>query len=153
MPGHRKPITWRVDENGCHICTSHAPGTHGYPSVWKNGHPNNAHRVLYEEAYGVTLPTDVLVRHTCDVRMCINLEHLITGTTQDNTADRNSRGRNNPPVGERSGNLKLTEALVQEIREHEGSQSSIAKKYGITQPLVCRIKSGKRWGHSHGRHV
>lgn len=153
MPGHRKAITWRVDERGCHVCTSHTPGSQGYPVLWKDGRPQNMHRVLYMEAHGVILPWEIHIRHTCDNTMCINLKHMVKGTAQDNTDDKVERGRLNPPIGERSGNLKLTEALVQLIREHTGTQSSIAEKFGITQPLVCRIKSGKRWRHSHGRPV
>lgn len=153
MPGHRKTITWRVDARGCHICTSHTPCTWGYPVLWKDGRPQNMHRVLYMEAKGITLPPEVVVRHTCDVRLCINLKHMVEGTTQDNTQDKVDRGRLNPPIGERSGCLKLTEKLVQIIRLHEGSQSSIASKFGINQSQVSRIKSGERWRHSHGKSI
>jgi HNH endonuclease len=148
--GHRKAITFIRAENGCHICTSHRIGTDGYPNLWKNGRPQHMHRVLYEEKYG-DLPSEIHVRHTCDNCRCINLKHMVTGTAQDNTDDKVKRGRLNPPRGERSGNLKLTEKIVQRIRNAEGSQSAIAEKFGINQSQVSRIKSGERWRHSSGK--
>lgn len=91
MAGKRKTITFTVDKNGCHICTSHASGTSGYPSLWKDGRNQNMHRVLYEEKHG-SLPENVLVRHTCDVPACINDEHLVSGTVKDNAVDRKNEG-------------------------------------------------------------
>mgnify|MGYP001561850012 CR=1 FL=1 len=147
MGAHRKTIKYTVNERGCFICTSHHLGTHGYPQIWKDGRPQNMHRVLYEEKYGL-LPPKIEVRHTCDTPACINMEHMLPGTTFDNAQDRTIRGRNNPPIGERSGTAKLTEEQVSEIRAASGSQGSIGKRYGIGQSQVSRIKGGQRWGHS-----
>jgi hypothetical protein len=146
MAGKRKTVTWEVDENGCHICTSHSPGAHGYPQLWKDGTNQNAHRVLYEEAFG-ELDDNIVVRHTCDVRMCINLAHLIPGTRADNTQDITDRKRHNPPVGERAGNTNLKQSDVEAIIAANDNQKIIAAKYGISQSQVSRIKSGKRWSH------
>lgn len=74
MPGKRKPITYVVTENGCHECTSHKPSSHGYPKLWWKGVGRHMHRVLYQEAFG-ELPGGTAVRHTCDNRLCINLDH------------------------------------------------------------------------------
>lgn len=146
MPGVRKPITFEIDENGCHICTSHAENTHGYPKLSVNNRSHNMHRVLYEEAFG-PLPDGMVVRHRCDVRMCINLDHLIPGTCAENNADQAERGRFNPRRGENAGGAKLSPELVKEIMQARGSQYAIAERYGINQSQVSRIKSGLRWAH------
>ena len=53
-----------------------------------------AHRVAYELATGVQLDNPKLVvRHICDVRCCVNPNHLLLGTAQDNTNDMIKRGR------------------------------------------------------------
>lgn len=109
------------------------------------------HRVLYEEKHGPL--GDLVGRHECDNRMCINLDHIIPGTPAENAADRNQRGRNNPPVGERAGNTSLTTSDIASIRASSEPQSKIAAKHGISQSQVSRIKNFKRWNainiHSH----
>ena len=142
MAGKRKKVEFVVTDAGCHECTSHAVGTSGYPCVWKDGRNQNLHRVLYEEKFGPL--GDLVARHTCDNRKCINLSHVVGGTKQDNTDDMVSRGRLNPPIGERSGTCKLTKEQVEQVKESMGSQDSIAKKFSINQSTVARIKSGKR---------
>ena len=145
MAGKRKTITFEIDSNGCHICTSHVPDKHGYPHVWKNGRGHNLHRVLYEEKHG-PLPEGILVRHACDVRKCINLEHLISGTVKDNAIDRKERGRNNTPRGEARSDAKLTQEQVDYIRTHsKSSQRELAELFGVNQSTISRIKRGLRW--------
>ena len=143
----RKPITISIDSKGCHICTSHHIGTQGYPCVEKDGRNQNLHRVLYEEKHG-NLQENQVVRHTCDVRACINLDHLIVGTKADNTADITERGRHNPPRGERSGSSKLSEHQVAEIRVDKRKHAVIAEAYNVHPSTISRIKGNKRWTHT-----
>ena len=144
MTGKRKPVTFTVNERGCHICTSHVLGTSGYPCIWKDGRNQNMHRVLYEEAHGPLLP-DQVVRHVCDDRTCINLKHLVPGTRKQNTADMMERNRQNPPVGERAGNAKLTAQAVADIRRSAETQRVLASRYGVTQSTISKTRSGQRW--------
>lgn len=51
------------------------------------------HRHLYEHLNNVTLDANTVVRHTCDNTMCLNPDHLITGTASDNARDRHLRNR------------------------------------------------------------
>ena len=143
MPGKRKSIQYVLNENGCHICTSHAPGTYGYPKLSVKNRPANMHRVLYEEKFGSIGP--LVARHTCDNTLCINLDHVIPGTVAQNVDDKVRRGRCNPPRGERSGTAKLTAAEVQFIRESDEAQRVLADRFKIDQSQVSRIKTRKRW--------
>lgn len=139
----RRTITWeKIGE--CFICTSHKPNTHGYPGLWKNGRPHNMHRVLFEETFG-PLPEGQIVRHKCDIRMCINLEHMEPGTPADNSNDMRVRGRCNTPRGETRADSKLTLKQVNEIASSSETQQTLAEKYGINQSTVSRIKNGLRW--------
>lgn len=84
-----------VNESGCWIWTG-SRLTSGYgQSVridaserWKLGKPvqEGAHRVSYKLFKG-SIPKGKLVRHTCDVKLCVNPEHLLVGTQVDNMAD------------------------------------------------------------------
>lgn len=51
-----------------------------------------AHRMSYELHKG-PIPDGLHLLHSCDVRKCVNPDHLSVGTNQDNIADRVSKGR------------------------------------------------------------
>lgn len=92
-----KPIEYVVNEKGCHICTSHSPrkrtkDTIGYPTISIAGKDLSINRVLYERKYGA-VPEHQLLRHTCDDPMCINPDHCIPGSHEDNMRDKVERGR------------------------------------------------------------
>jgi hypothetical protein len=115
------------------------------------------------------------VLHHCDTPACCNPNHLWLGTYKDNALDmcrkgrqatgdahgskthpeRWSRGSANGththpervPRGEARVNAKLTEAQVKEIRSASGLNREIAAKYGVSEPLISRIRSGIRWQH------
>lgn len=50
------------------------------------------HRWEWMQAYG-PIPEGALILHTCDVRNCINVEHLFLGTQRDNMQDMAAKGR------------------------------------------------------------
>ena len=143
MSRKKKLITLEINERGCHICTSHAFNAYGYPVLWRGGKSANMHRVLYEESRGVTLPSDVMVRHRCDERRCINLDHLEEGSHYDNIADRVER-MSGTQIGETHSFAILTDVQAAEIRASEGKQHKIASAYGVHPSTVSRIKQGKR---------
>jgi hypothetical protein len=126
----------------------------------------SAHRVSYYLAHGV-LPD--LVMHTCDIRDCVNPEHLLSGTPAENTADMMRKGRNwtNPyPLrgddnwsrkhpenlarGEDHPRAKITEQLAVELLRDRSKGESIGRlsvKYSLTKSTIHRICIGKIWAH------
>src|SRR5271154_2203949 len=69
--------------------------------------PKKAHRLSYELFKG-PIPDGLEIRHTCDVRCCVNPDHLLVGTRKDNMGDMDSRGRRWVAYGTRHGLSKLT---------------------------------------------
>lgn len=108
-----------------------------------------AHRFAFEAATG-TNPGDLLVCHTCDNPRCVNPAHLFLGTNQENLQDMSRKGRARPHVapGEKNRQARLTSEQVAEIRAalHEGEKpSALARRYGVTDSTVSKIKKGATW--------
>lgn len=82
-----------ADENGCTLWTG-ARGNHGYGVTRFNKRIETAHRAAWRHANGDP-PTGTFVLHKCDVRLCVNIEHLFLGSAADNATDmaRKNRGR------------------------------------------------------------
>ena len=142
MSGKRKPVTYIEDENGCHICTSHALDADGYPCVTKNDKKHHLHRVLFEESTSTSLDNLMVVRHTCDNRACINTLHLLRGTRKQNSEDMVARNRCNTLRGESRSDTKLLDKDVLFIRSSNLSQYKLASMFNVNQSTISRIKSG-----------
>lgn len=147
--GKIKEIAYETNEMGCHLVTSHYKTSDGYIGVRRNGRTVRLHRWLYEQKHGKILE-GLLVRHTCDNRDCINLEHLELGTHQDNSNDMKERKRFVSPSrkGAKNGNSKLSEADVIEILKDKNSTNiALAKKYGVTHSTISATRKRGIWKH------
>lgn len=124
-----------VSESGCHEWTANVKRD-GYGHFYFRG--NNsfpAHRASYILFKG-EIPKGKCVMHICDNRICVNPDHLIVGSIIDNIKDMDSKGRR----GTRS---KLTYSDVDEIKKllsERYSQQIIAKKFGVCQTAISKIK-------------
>lgn len=125
----------------------------GYGIVHRAGKLLKAHRLAYCEANGKSLSDiqNVVVRHKCDNRKCLNPAHLNLGTNADNTQDRHIRGRD--AKGSRNGNAKLTETQVRNIRAEYVPWSRttgvkrLAQKYGVSISLIGQVVQNVIWKH------
>jgi len=136
-------ITYDITANGCWECTSHSLNKDGYPMI----KGMTASRYVYKKKYG-DIPADIVIRHKCDNRKCINPDHLEIGTQQENIIDISTRKRWPDRSGSKNGCAKLNEELILEIirrlRNFE-KQSDIAISLGVSQQIISRIKTGKAW--------
>ena len=74
------------EKTGCHEVYSHKTDSSGYPIVKKNNKSIRIHRYNYQLKNGV-IPRELVVRHICDNKMCVNVDHLLIGTHADNVKD------------------------------------------------------------------
>jgi hypothetical protein len=139
----------------CHEWTG-SRNNAGYGTVAYQGRKTLAHRLAYELATGVH-PGGLCVCHTCDNRLCCRPAHLFLGTAQDNTSDRDKKGRGvaGPSMpGETNSFAKLTNAQAIDIFHSTESSSVVAAKYGVKATTVCAIRAGTRWSKvTGGRHA
>jgi DNA-binding CsgD family transcriptional regulator len=148
MPEHS--LSKRIERNsipepnsGCWLWLSNLHHR-GYGIIIIRGSNRRAHRVAWE-VYRGPIPEGMLVCHKCDVRSCVNPDHLFLGTPKINSADMTAKGRQ--ARGERHGIAKLTNEDVLNIRRDGRTQRQIAKAFGVSQGVVWNIKSRKRWVH------
>lgn len=103
-----------------------------------------AHRISWMFEYGD--PGAAHVLHHCDEPSCVNPRHLFLGNQPINMADKQAKQRQ--ARGERIAQAKLTKDDIRKIRTAIAcgeEQKSIAKRFGIDQSNVSRIKTGSSW--------
>ena len=118
-------------------------GAPGYGVIKRRRKYITAHRCAYELFVGV-IPPHMVVRHTCDNPPCCRPEHLRLGTQGENMQDRDARGR--AAAGRTP--LKLTADKAAEIRAKVASgesQRSVARAFGVSQPMVSGIVRLTAW--------
>ena len=136
------------DDTGCWLWTG-GKDSYGYGSFrgdFDEEQHHRAHRFSYAYFKG-PITNGLSVCHTCDVRGCCNPDHLFLGTTAENMADRDAKGRTKGGKGERNGHAELTEVQVREILADPSTQTKIAYKYGISKATVSNIKTRHTWAH------
>jgi hypothetical protein len=146
--------------DGCWTWTA-SKSARGYGYSHKDGRTIKAHRASWELHFG-PVPPGMFVCHQCDVPSCVRPDHLFIGTTQDNTADKVSKGRQarggaiseavkNRALGEKHPRASIAKEKVLEIRRLWGSghrnQSEIARSTGTTPNVVYGIVRGVSWKH------
>lgn len=101
-----------VPESGCWLWDA-ATDTNGYGQLSLNKTKViKTHRMSYEIHNG-PVPDGLHVLHKCDIRCCVNPDHLYVGTHQQNMKDRD---RKHPARGERHPKARLRESDVLNIR-------------------------------------
>ena len=112
--------------------------SNGYGSFalrhWKGHGKITAHAYSFLIHHG-EVPAGQQIRHTCDNSLCVNPNHMLTGTHKDNADDRESRGRGRPH------NAMKTHCP----QGHEFSWMS-----GRRVCRTCRRAADKRWRDRRG---
>lgn len=122
--------------SGC-VETPYFRNSGGYGRLKRNDKLVLHHRVVYTETNKVTLASieGLVVRHTCDNPSCINPEHLVLGTHQDNINDKVIRRR-----GKYRRAPQLSAQQVHQIRTcSTPDQRKLGKEYGVSQSTVSRV--------------
>jgi len=133
------------NENGCRLWVGNFFTTGYGDFAWK-GRSTGAHRVAWMLERG-EIPAGKLICHHCDVKGCVNPDHLYVGSALDNSRDAHQRNRVRPPKGEQHSAAKLTAAAVVEIRRRAATEStaSLAREFGAGWATVRDVIAGRTW--------
>jgi hypothetical protein len=136
---------------GCWIWTGHVQKDYG--AFWVGRKFYFVHRYSWQLHNG-DIPKDMCVLHKCDNPVCVRPDHLFLGTPQDNVRDRDSKNRQ--VKGEIHWCAKLTDDIVRQIRKmykfgvRGHGASVLARKFGVSTPVILGIVHGKGWKHVGG---
>jgi hypothetical protein len=120
----------------------------GYGQIGDTRNPNGwslVHRISWELANG-TVPEGLCVLHKCDVRLCVNPDHLFLGTYRENSLDAATKER--MAKGEKSGKSKLTVPQVRRIKRDLAAgvtQRKLADANKVTYQCIQAIQYGITW--------
>lgn len=137
-----KPLKTKTLKNGCKICVSHKTNVNGYPRFYRNGKLQLISRYLWIEKYGV-IDKNLEIMHKCDNPKCINLDHLMLGTHDDNMKDSMNKARQTRGI--HNSQTKLTEKKVRIIRKSKLSGRALARKYGVNHATIQDVINRKNW--------
>ena len=139
--------------NGCLMWTGGADSG-GYGAFHVSQGMARAHRVAHELTHGRPIPADMLLRHRCHNRLCVNPAHLEPGTHADNSRDMVEAGRHATGPGSRP--RKLTEedgVAIKGARILGLPVAEIARMFCIVPGMVVAICSGRRWAAKIEAHM
>lgn len=128
-------------------------GSRGYVTIGLRGLKKTERNLLVHclilEAFCGPCPEGLEARHFPDGTKTNNaISNLIWGTRSQNFQDKWPQGT--MPHGESHPMTTLTETDIREIRRlrEEGAyQTTLAKKFGVTQGCIWNIINRKTWGH------
>jgi len=138
----------KKQEENCWLCKT-AVRKDGYSSLKIDGKEVLAHRLSYQIFKGL-IPSDKLVCHKCDVRNCVNPDHLYLGNDSTNALDRQRRNKSTCQTGEKNHRSFLTNQHILDIRkmcEKGFSSEYLCKVFNLKYSHFTRIKNRQIWAH------
>ena len=140
--------------SGCWLWVG-ATGTYGYGNVTVKQESIQAHRLSYLLFKG-KIPKGMWVLHKCDVRLCVNPNHLFIGTRQDNMDDmvkknRQFCGERPYAKGSKNTQSKLTEKKVIKVRKMYKSSNftmkELSEKFYVSKSVIHAVIHYITWKH------
>lgn len=168
-------ILWQVKQGRKYFCSRECGFKHGKPFekkfwakvektetcwLWRGTVSNKGYgetrfkskftlvHVVSYEIHNDPVPRGLEVMHTCDVRNCVNPNHLKLGTHAENIADCINKKRH--CYGEKRANAKLTDETVKEaieLRAKGFTYVELSKHFNISRQTISRAVRGDTWKH------
>ena len=117
-----------------------------YGSFFYEGRNQKASRVAWK-IYRGPIPEGLCVLHKCDIRSCVNPDHLWLGTVADNNADTRRKGRAVFMPGDYRGHVKVTDKQIDRLRYLRATTDitleDLGKQFGLTKGYVGQICRGR----------
>lgn len=111
-----------------------------------------AHRLSWTITNG-PIPNGLKVCHSCDIRCCVNPDHLFVGTQAENMADMSRKGRASIRRGTESHFAKLKHEDVLFILSSDLPYADLTRKFGVSDQTVYRIRSGRGYRDIYQSHI
>jgi hypothetical protein len=126
-----------------------SPNADGYPKIALSGRTRNLH-VLVALAFIGPCPEGREINHKDGNKLNAAADNLEYVSHQENIDHAGASGLQRRALGEASGNCKLTEQRVREIRALKASGrgvTRIARDMGVGLSCVRHVLSGRTWRH------
>jgi DNA-binding CsgD family transcriptional regulator len=153
---------FEVSKEGCWIWTGSKlqMGRYFYGAIsgaidgvryFKPGARFGAHRASWILHYGPIPKGEgahgTVVMHKCDNPLCVNPEHLMLGSQQDNVRDMNEKIRGNTgglvvKTGTQHRNASLTPEQLKYVVESTKTAVDVAKEFGVSRHCINKIRTG-----------
>lgn len=117
----------------------------GYGTMRIDGRHLQPHRYACILQNGPPDSPDLVARHTCNIKRCVNPRHMLWGTDQDNMDDKVKTG--NCTRGEEINFAKLTAEKVLTIRASAETHVALAKRYGVCVNSIMNVRRRFTWKH------
>ena len=135
--------------SGCWLWTRGITGG-GYGTSYMNGNPIVAHRLSWI-FYRGDIPAGMFVCHKCDIKLCVNPDHLFLGTQYDNMLDASRKKRLPRGKGELNGQSKLSWVKAQFIRSSKQTNTELARKFGVDRKTIRCVRNNTTWVVGEGQ--
>jgi uncharacterized protein YerC len=129
--------SWRLHEltkpnkSGCWLWLGSVNSGYGVISI--KGIRWYAHRLSWCCHHRCSIPAGQVIRHLCNTPLCVNPEHLHTGTQQQNVDDMHTANR--------QGYVrKLNQQQIADIRSSKLTLQQLADAYGVSKTTIHRVK-------------
>ena len=135
-------LTMPVAECGCQIWLG-GVSRQGYGVMRLNRKTETTHRIIWRRTFG-KIPKGKYVLHRCDVRCCVNPDHLFLGTHLENVQDMMRKGRHVRPPPEFKLFARDCETIAQMYASGE-SMRSIGRQFGVHHGTISTILKERDW--------
>src|SRR5271157_775349 len=143
LKGRLERLSVPEPNTGCHLWCGTVTKSTGYGEVKVNGRKTTAHRASWLAHRG-EVPAGLVIMHACDVRLCINPDHLSVGTRRENMLDMARKGRGGFDRLTSTQIRQSTQLAIQTLGQ-EGLKLRAAKRVANSTPDQRKNTTLKGW--------